>query len=196
MINISELWDAMEYAYIEEKLGKWLRRDIEILGEFLTNYIESGNPQYIEEFRKGVAYLADPQSNLNRELAYIESKRKIELPTDTNAALVDDIWEAIFGCWGADYWASAIRKPDGSDIDLWNYTGKYEPAPQDFKVLDGEEGKWYQVKVSDLVEAYNRVSQAKTTHCMGHRVDDLEDPDACVSDILLQTAVFGDTIYG
>ena len=194
MISISNQWDDIEFAYIEEKLGKWLDRDIDILGEFLKNYIESGNPYYIEEFRKGVAYLADPDSNLNRELAYIESTRNKKQRLEETRSLEKQIWTAIFGGWGADYWAGAVRKPDGSDIELFDHD--VQPLPQDFKLLDYVENKWHQVSLTDLVEAYEWHSKEQSKHCLGHRIDDLDDPDACTSDVLLQTAVFGEVIYG
>ena len=121
--------------------------------------------------------------------------------TITKEVSYDDLWEAIWGSdgTGMTYWCSKIRKPDGSDIDLWlKGEGQYSlvPNPQDFKVYDHEEGKWHTITLEALADAYRKAYEGKLRHCGTCDVTDLEDADACTGDILVQLAAFGEVIYG
>lgn len=106
-----------------------------------------------------------------------------------------DVWEAMWGSEGSgSQWASKIRKPDGSDISLWD--NEFKPMPQPFKVYDIEEEKWHQVTLEDIAEAYRIADKEHLTHCGRYVVTNFDDPDECTGDILLQLAVFGELTYG
>jgi hypothetical protein len=116
--------------------------------------------------------------------------------TTTKEVSYDDLWEAIWGSdgTGITYWCSKIRKPDGSDIDLWlKGEGEYSllPNPQDFKLYE-----WHTVTLDHLADAYRKAVEDKVRHCGTCEVADLDDADACTGDVLLQLAVFGEVIYG
>jgi hypothetical protein len=109
---------------------------------------------------------------------------------------MDDLWTAIWGSEGSGitYWAGKIRKLDDSAIKLW--TEDWEPNPQDFKLYDFQEEKWHTITLGDLARAYKLAQDNALTHCGKCEVANLEDPDECTGDILIQLAVFGDIVYG
>lgn len=121
--------------------------------------------------------------------------------TITKEVSYDDLWEAIWGSdgTGISYWCSKIRKLDGSGIDLWlKGEGEHDlvPNPQDFMLYDMEEEKWHTILLADLANAYRKAYEDKLRHCGTCDVADLDDPDACTGDILLQLAIFGEVVYG
>lgn len=118
-----------------------------------------------------------------------------ETMTATKTFTVGQLWEAVFGSDGAGmtYWAPKIRRTSGQGISLW--TKNWEPNPQDFKVWDIEEGKWHFVTLEDLRTGYEKAMSAGQTHCFGHPLN-MEDPDACFGDMVIQYAIFGELVYG
>jgi hypothetical protein len=104
------------------------------------------------------------------------------------------LWEAVWGSDGAGstYWCSEIRDIDGESIHLW--TPEWKPNPQDFCVYDHEAEEWHDVSLKQLANGYAKALNESAGHC-GTRLD-IEDPDACVGDIILQYAVFGELTYG
>ncbi len=119
----------------------------------------------------------------------------------TKEVSYDALWEAVWGSDGSGivYWASKIRKPDGSDIDLW-VKGDEEhsllPNPQDFKVYDDYEEKWLPCSLEQLGKGYEIAMATNATHCGGCLTADLDDPDECSGDQIIQFAIFGKLIYG
>ena len=71
-------WDHYEQQYLAEKLNSWLTVDIRRLSNALEEYLMTGNPKCIEYLNDQLAWLSDPQSSMQRELAYIESRRTKE----------------------------------------------------------------------------------------------------------------------
>ena len=115
-----------------------------------------------------------------------------EIKTTVN---INDIWEALWGSDGIGMeWVSHVRTAKGEGIKFWDEN--WTPLPQPFRVYDIEERKWHDVSLEDLVKAYQIALDNKAMHCGDCLVADLDDPDACTGDILLQYAVFGELIYG
>ena len=75
MNPISEKFDRYERTYIAEKLNSWLETDIKRLTNALESYVMTGDPAFIETFNDQLAWLALPDSSLQRELAHIEKRR-------------------------------------------------------------------------------------------------------------------------
>jgi hypothetical protein len=109
---------------------------------------------------------------------------------------LDDLWEGIWGSDGAGitYWATKIRKPDGSKISLWHLPD-YEPNPQDFMLYDEEEDKWHTITLAQLAKGYQLALNSGQKHCGTYSLD-IEDPDACFGDLVIQYAIFGELTYG
>jgi hypothetical protein len=105
-----------------------------------------------------------------------------------------DLWSAV---WGSETtsWFTKVRKADGKGIDLWTKPD-FEPNPQDFRLYDAEQDEWHLVTLADLARGYELALQTDAKHCGGCSVADLDDPDACSGDIILQLAIFGEQIYG
>jgi len=64
---------------------------------------------------------------------------------------------------------------------------------------EGEEGEMTGltvVTVEDLANAYSKILSEGLYHCGGLVSPDLDEWDACVSDYVLQFAIFGELIYG
>ena len=75
MNPISDKFDRYERTYIAEKLNSWLETDIKRLTNALESYVITGDPAFIETFNDQLAWLALPDSSLQRELAHIEKRR-------------------------------------------------------------------------------------------------------------------------
>ncbi len=105
-----------------------------------------------------------------------------------------ELWSAV---WGSETtsWFTSVRKPDGKGIDLWTKPD-FEPNPQDFRLYDAEQDEWHLVTLADLARGYQLAYEQQTTHCGNCLVADLDDPDACSGDYILQLAIFGELIYG
>ncbi len=117
---------------------------------------------------------------------------KIPVTIDVN---MHDLWNAIWGSDGAGitYWCSALRDIDGEELHLW--TPEYEPNPQPFCLYDSEEEEWHEISLVQLANAYAKALNSGVYHCRTYPLD-INDPDACFGDIVLQHAVFGEMIYG
>lgn len=74
-VEVSENFRNIERGYIAEKLGSWKNTDLERLERHLTDYVETGDPFYLEEFQNQLKWLNDPYSNLQGELRTIEERR-------------------------------------------------------------------------------------------------------------------------
>ena len=99
-----------------------------------------------------------------------------------------DFWSSIMG--GLEFhfeWWLAVRYRDDAD---WNKPGVVELTIED------EDGKPLTKKltVADLVLAYQHVIDKGYHHC-GTEIN-IEDMDECASDMVLQTAMLGDVVYG
>lgn len=118
----------------------------------------------------------------------------------SNRTNVDKVWKIVFGNDGQGfaYWAGAIRTFEGEPIELWKDTSKpvmeWEPNPQDFRIYDSEDDVWYKVTTDQLVDAHDELVASKWTHCGGFAIG--KDDDACVEDVIMQTATFGELVYG
>lgn len=119
--------------------------------------------------------------------------------TITKKITIDQLWEAVWGCDGAGmiYWSDKVRKFNGHDIDLWikNDSGDYLPNAQNFKVHDHIKNKWHKLTLEDLANGYEKALNEEQTHCGGYSLD-VNDPDACFGDMVIQYAIFGELTYG
>ena len=122
---------------------------------------------------------------MNNETFVVEIKKEISYA---------DLWSAV---WGSETtsWFTSVRQADGKGIDLWTKPD-FEPNPQDFRLYDAEQDEWHSVTLADLARGYQLAYEQQTTHCGNCLVADLDDPDACSGDYILQLAIFGELIYG
>lgn len=97
----------------------------------------------------------------------------------------------------AEFWSSVC----GSAWETWDWWQKYEYSPCSNWAVPGELTVWVDnpdeeggkpikktLDVNDLAEAYSKYSA-------GCRVN-WQDLDACDGDAIMQTAVFGEVVYG
>lgn len=116
-------------------------------------------------------------------------KVKVTYNKDAN-----ELWSDVFGSLGGflDHsWLHHIKYITGN----WNKHGLVEltidnPAPE-FNEETVHTTK--QLKVEDLADAYSKLMNNDYKHCGGCELD---DPDACTADAILQTAVYGELVYG
>lgn len=47
-----------------------------------------------------------------------------------------------------------------------------------------------------IAEGFTRAVRLGLTHCGNYRIDDLDNSDACSSDLILQMAVYGEIVWG
>jgi len=103
------------------------------------------------------------------------------------------LWEATFGGgWEYMPWWTGLVYSDGGDWDKIG-TGEFTLTacdPDD----PSEPDTTKTLTIEDLAKAYSIALAEGYEHCGG--AWDLDDPDACVSDGLLQLAFFGEVIYG
>lgn len=118
----------------------------------------------------------------------------VETQVDVN---ILEVWEMLWGCDGAgfNYWVGKVRQLDGEGISVWvkNEQGDLVGNPQGFTVYDGESDEWHTVTLEKLAKGYAQARAEGVTHCGGCALD---DGDACVEDILMQYAIFGEMVYG
>lgn len=99
-----------------------------------------------------------------------------------------DFWSNIMGSLEFHFeWWRAVKYLDGAD---WDKPGVVQLTIED------ENGKPLTKKLTlgALLLAYQRVIDKGYTHC-GMDVD-IDNMDECSSDMVLQTAMLGDVIYG
>lgn len=99
-----------------------------------------------------------------------------------------DFWSNVMGSINFNFeWWLAVKYLDGADWD--------KPGVVQLTIDDGE-GKPLTKKltVGAVLLAYQRVIDKGYTHC-GMYVD-IENMDECSSDMVLQTAMLGDVVYG
>ena len=105
----------------------------------------------------------------------------------------DLLWSSTFGGgWEYSSWWVGLKYGVGGDWDTigdGTFTLKCEdPDDPDAKPISKT------LTIDDLARAY-AISIKENYHHCGQRWD-LEDPDHCVSDGILQLAFFGEIIYG
>jgi len=103
------------------------------------------------------------------------------------------LWEATFGGgWEFMEWWVKLEYANGGD---WNIIGTGEFTLTACDPDDPDEPTTTKtLTIEDLAKAYGVALARNLGHCGGSW--DLDDPDACVSDGLLQLAFYGDVIYG
>lgn len=120
----------------------------------------------------------------------MENSETINIVVPVNKQL---LWEATFGGgWEYSEWWIKLEYPDGAD---WNIIGTGEFTLTACDPDDPDEPPTTKtLTIEDLAKAYSVALRETYQHCGG--VWNLEDPDACVSDGLLQLAFFGEITYG
>lgn len=103
------------------------------------------------------------------------------------------LWEAVFGSdlYGAGPWWQRLIYHGDADYETIGLVEVWVDDPD-----DEEQVLKVKVGIDDLIKALQIVYQKGTTHCGGIFVGNLDDPDSCTADYLLQIAIFGDVIYG
>ena len=99
-----------------------------------------------------------------------------------------DIWEAVVGSGFANtnYWISNV------ELNTWE-------NPCDITLThDTKEGgyKTTTLSPSQLYSAFAKLVIEKTTHCSGYAINDLENADSCFADLVVQTAIFDEIVFG
>jgi hypothetical protein len=118
----------------------------------------------------------------------------VETQVDVN---IKDVWEMMWGCDGAGfaYWVSKVRRLDDGSFSPWvlDEAGNLKPNPQNFIVYTEEDDDWHTITLEKIAKGYAQARAEGVTHCSGCNID---DADACVEDIILQYAAFGEMVYG
>ena len=99
-----------------------------------------------------------------------------------------EFWSNIMGSLEFHFeWWLAVKYLDGAD---WDKPGAVKLTIED------ENGKPLTKKLTtqDLLLAYQHVVEKSYHHCGTTR--DIENMDECASDMVLQTAMLGDVVYG
>lgn len=60
----------------------------------------------------------------------------------------------------------------------------------------GEELINVAITPTDITQAFVQLVESGATHCSGYPIQDLDNADACTSDLVLQQAVYGSVIWG
>jgi hypothetical protein len=118
------------------------------------------------------------------------SNDKIDIVVPINK---QELWEATLGGgWEYMPWWVKLEYPSGTDWDTIG-EGKFVLTACDPDDPD-QPNTTKTITIEDLAKAYSVALSENYSHCGGSW--DLEDPDACVSDGLLQLAFFGEITYG
>lgn len=108
---------------------------------------------------------------------------------------LSEIWEVLtgsdfVGCQDFTPRLECDWEKEWSDIPIWYYL----PDKLD---KDGYYEKEYKVLTKEMIlSGFEKAVQAGATHCSGHRIDDLDDADACFAHQVLQYALYGEINFG
>lgn len=61
--------------------------------------------------------------------------------------------------------------------------------------INGQELKNVALTRSDVLLAFSRLVETGATHCSGYPIADIDNSDACTSDLVLQIAVYGSVVW-
>lgn len=115
--------------------------------------------------------------------------KSIEVRIRRNA---DELWEEVFGSLDASMspWVKQLRFVTGDES---RHGLCYVTAENADDWGDNSPTKVYRIYVEEIAEAYGKLASADWKHCNGCGLD---DPDACTADAVLQTATYGEIIFG
>jgi hypothetical protein len=119
-----------------------------------------------------------------------ESAPMVTIPMQVNA---QDLWESTWGS-GFETW-SWWRRLDYVGDAAWDVIGKVKLGVTDPNDPSERKIKTKTIGLDDIVAAVAGLAAVQPT-VWGTPVTDFESWDACVSDAVLQFAVFGEVIYG
>lgn len=111
---------------------------------------------------------------------------KVTIPMQVEA---EELWSDVFGSgWEYFEWFTAIKYEEGSD---WDKPGtvlikSWSPTDEDKRIIT-------RITLDDVVEAYTTLTNKGWSHCGGSGLD---NADACTSDAILQTIIYGELVYG
>ena len=100
-----------------------------------------------------------------------------------------DVWNALVGSdfVGLSHWIESL------DCD---WEKKYEEFPVTHLSQDDETSVTTIVTSGMIVDGFKKAVIEDETHCGGCRISDLENPDSCFADVILQYAIFGELVFG
>lgn len=116
------------------------------------------------------------------------------------------IWQDVVGDYFSEcaYWLPAVRYFTG-DAHPWK-SEEWKPTHRIAFIFENQEGDGYAHKwltAEDFAKARVALHKSKWTHCghYGIEVEQTEygfkgEDDACTTDAIVQTALFGEIIYG
>ena len=84
-------------------------------------------------------------------------------------------------------------------VSFWIHSMKsHENGNVVMVVVDQTTAKLRNVALTakQITDAFVSGVELGLTHCGGYRVEDLENADACTSDLVLQMAVYGEIVWG
>lgn len=101
----------------------------------------------------------------------------------------DELWNKVFGsAYELMDWWTGIDYKSKTDWDKAGEVVLYAWSATD---PDTEISKVITIK--EIVNAYSALVAKGYTHCNGHTLD---SADACTGDAILQTAMYGEIVYG
>ena len=117
-----------------------------------------------------------------------KSKEKVTVPLPINA---DDLWSGVFDNLWEPWWKKLELVADANErtmrVSVWDADAEDYTST----ILTKE------VTLQDLADAYGLLLGKGQCHCFGIPLEhDPTEFDACGSDFVLQTAVFGKVVFG
>lgn len=116
-----------------------------------------------------------------------KSKEKVFVPLPINA---DDLWSGVFdNLW--EPWWQKLEVVEGNERTM--KVTSWDPAAEHYERVHLTR----EVTLQDLADAYGLLLGKGQCHCYGIPLEhDPTEFDACGSDFVLQTAVFGKVVFG
>lgn len=156
-----------------------------VLAKAVSTFLLLGFGRVGFDFVKNLYYICKCNQEAKGAEGYKENKMSssIMVPVQVDA---EEFWSNVLGsAWEAWDWWVAVDYSEGSD---WDKAGEVTITAWDGKT-EGEARITKTLTLQDLVEGY--------TKCLanGSRMN-LDDLDACDGDAIIQTAMFGEVVYG
>ena len=111
----------------------------------------------------------------------------------TKTDITRDVWEAVWSAPSEPGWIRLVWTP--AEAAVFTPGDSWYRQPQPFWVEDIEgTTSGDLINPADLVKAYYELRKQGELHCGSYTLD-VDDPDACFGDIVLQHILYGKTIW-
>jgi len=141
------------------------------------------------EFVRGLYNIVWDSGTLVLSTHAVAYLRRIKMLNET----IDNVWKAVWGSPRRPDWIHNVWTPTQDAVFVEGVSWYNQPQPFFIEDIEGKTSDL--INPDDLVKLLREARADGWTHC-GRYPLMAEDPDACLGDLVLQRALFGEIVYG